>query len=115
MTSTQSTSHAVPGARVFSHLVGTLRDNLVVIVPPPATPQGRESLAQQLRDSLHRDGPATAAELALRTGISPRRVSGLLANDLALGRVLSERDESTGRHSHHACLRYTLAACRGQS
>jgi hypothetical protein len=108
-------SGAVPGARVFSHLVSQLRALVVAFEPPVPEHALREERLDELREALRRYGPATAAELAARTGIPSQRIGGLLAPDVAAERVRSERDERTARHSHHPCLRYTLLARRRQA
>jgi hypothetical protein len=99
---------AVGGARAFQTIRDQLNAHLVPLTEQTTSQRAdRDSRAADLRDAL-RLGPATAAELAARSGIDSKRIGGILSNDVAAGRILTQRDARTPNRT----LVYTLASQR---
>jgi hypothetical protein len=90
---------AMPGAGAFAVLSDLLRSHAVAFnAETTSQRKDRDSRAAALRSALQL-GPANAAELAHRSGIAPKRIGGILSNDLATGRVLTQRDPRAGNRT----------------
>jgi hypothetical protein len=98
-----------PGAAAFAQLASKLCAQVVQLDSPEMLHAQRDARARQLRDSLRKTGPATAAELGVRTGIPSNRIGGILSHEIDAGRVIVWRDERATRHAHHPSLVYAYA------
>jgi hypothetical protein len=102
---------AVAGVGAFHYIVCALKTQTIQLNETTSQRLDRDSRAAALRDALRAIGPASAGELAERTGISSKRIGGILSHDVAAGRVVAWRDKRT---RDHAPLTYALAPRRGE-
>lgn len=96
-----------PAVAAFDNLVFLLGTGTVVLhdLTEDASRAHCQGDAGLIRDRLRVDGPATARELSLATGLAYTRVTVLLRLDIAAGDVLSMRDARDA----HGRLIYALA------